>query len=329
MSLPDFDHFEPETLEEACKLLKQNGGRTKVIAGGTDLINLMRCRLVEPQVLIDLKNIPELKHFKEDETTGIHIGAAVSLSEIVRSPLVQARVPLLAEACRSVAVPAIQNMATLGGNVCLGTRCFFYNQSKSWRSSGSPCLKAGGSVCHAVKNSKSCYSVFQADAACALVALNARVRLIKENAARILPLSEFYTGNGDVPNGLEDSEIVTEIIVPHQSRREGSYEKLSARAALDFPQVGVAVALGYDAERMIEEVRLVLNAVASRPVEINGDFGLSRGRKLNKNLIEEIASSAYKAAHPVDNTGLSPLYRKKMVRVLTARALRRILTPSD
>jgi 4-hydroxybenzoyl-CoA reductase subunit beta len=324
MTLPDFDHFEPETIEEACRLLKDHGTRAKVIAGGTDLINLMRCRLVEPQVLVDLKNIPQMKQLTEDERTGLHIGAAVSLSETIRSPLVQARVPLLAEACRSVAVPAIRNMATLGGNICLGTRCFFYNQSRNWRSSRSSCLKAGGTVCHVVRNSKSCHSAFQADAACALVALNARVRLIKENATRILPLSEFYDGKGEVPNVLEESEILTEIIVPCQSSLEGTYEKFGVRGALDFPQVGVAVALVYNAERMVHEIRLALNGVAPRPVEINGDFDLSRGRKLDENLIERIASSAYEAAHPVDNTGLPPLYRKKMVKVMTIRALRKL-----
>jgi 4-hydroxybenzoyl-CoA reductase subunit beta len=325
VTLPEFDHFEPETIEDACGLLKQHRSRAKVIAGGTDLIKLMRHRLVEPQVLIDLKHIPEMKHLKEDDTTGLHIGAMVSLSEIIRSPLVQTRVPLLAEACRSVAVPAIRNMATLGGNVCLGTRCFFYNQSKNWRSSLSQCLKAGGSVCNAVKNSKSCYSVFQADVACALVALNARVRLLGGNPTRTLPLSEFYTGKGEVPNCLEETEILTEIIVPFQSRLLGCYEKLTARAAIDFPQVGVAAAVSYDAEGMIDELKLVLNGVASRPVEISGEVGLSKGRELDKMLIEKIASSAYEAAHPVDNTGLPPLYRKKMVRTLTARTLGKLL----
>lgn len=324
MTLPDFDHFEPENIKDACGLLKQHRSGAKVIAGGTELINLMRCRLVEPQVLINLKNIPEMKHLEEDETTDLHIGAMVSLSEIVKSPLVQTRVPLLAEACRCIAVPAIRNMATLGGNVCLETRCVFYNQSKNWRSSLLRCLKAGGTVCHAVKNSKSCYSVFQADAACALVALNAQVRLTTENGTRVLPLSEFYTGIGVKPTDLAESEILTEIIIPHRGHVEGSYEKLSARAAIDFPQIGVAVALSRDEEGAINGFRLVLNAVASRPVEIRDDFGLSKGGRLNQDLIEEIALSAYKAAHPVDNTGLSALYRKKMVRALTGIALRKL-----
>jgi len=229
------------------------------------------------------------------------------------------------EAARTVAALPLQNMGTIGGNVCLNTRCFFYNQSKFWRSSRPPCFKTGGSICHVVKNGDRCYSVFQADAACALVALNARVKLVEEGGERVLPLSQFYTGKGENPNALGPTEILKEIIIPSDGDWVGSYEKLSLRASLDFPQIGVAIALRYAPDRAIKEVKMVVNAIAPAPVEIEGIPDLLIGNRLDENTIEKAAQLAREASHPVDNTGLSPAYRRKMVRLLVSRALRKFL----
>lgn len=327
MNLPEFEHFEPKTLSEACLLLKKYRDRAKVIAGGTDLLNLMRNRLVEPEYLIDLKRISELRNLRYDDVEGLVIGSAVTLSELIYSPLIREKAPLLADAARTVAAPPLQNMATVGGNVCLDTRCLFYNQSKHWRSSRSICFKAGGNVCHVVKYSEGCHSVFQADVACALVALNAQVKLVEESGERTLPLVEFYTGKGENPNRLNPTEILAEIwIPPNNIHRRGKYEKFSLRAALDFPQVGVAALIGYDLDGKIEEARVVLNAVASFPVELRSAQAFLIGKRLDKVLIEKTAQSAFEVAHPVNNTGISPLYRKKMVRILVKRTLKGLLS---
>jgi 4-hydroxybenzoyl-CoA reductase subunit beta len=324
MSLPEFEHFEPDTFAEACALLKKYEGRARVIAGGTDLLNLMRNRLVEPEFLIDLKGISDLRQIGYDEKKGLAVGAGNTLSHLIRSPLVREKASLLVEAARTVAAPPLQNMGTLGGNICLDTRCFFYNQSKAWRSSRPACIKTGGAVCHVVKGGNRCYSVFQADAACALVALNAEVRLVEEGNERVLPLPEFYTGKGENPNGLRPSEMLKEVIIPPAVNRVGSYEKLSPRASLDFPQIGVAAVLRCGPDRAIEDVRVVLNAVAPAPVEVKEIRELLVGWRLDEDRIEKAARTAQEAAHPVDNTGISPAYRRKMVRVLVSRALRRL-----
>jgi 4-hydroxybenzoyl-CoA reductase subunit beta len=325
MSLPEFEHLEADTLADTCSVLRKYEGQAKVIAGGTDLLNLMRNRLLQPRFLIDLKRISELKEIRYDEDRGLVIGSGNTLAHLIQSPLVREKAPLLVEAARTVAAPPLQNMGTLGGNVCLDTRCFFYNQSKFWRSSRSNCFKTGGSVCHVVKNGDRCYSVFVADAACALVALNAGVRLLEEGNERILLLSEFYTGKGENPNGLRPTEILKEIIIPTGDNQVGSYEKLSPRASLDFPQIGVAVSIRYAPDRAVEDVKMVLNAIAPGPVEIEEIRGLLIGKRLDEKSIGKAAQLALEASHPVDNTGLSPAYRRKMVRVLVTRALKKLL----
>ncbi len=325
MSLPEFEHLEADTLAEACSVLKKYEGQARVIAGGTDLLNLMRNRLLEPEFLIDLKGISELRQMRYDEHQGLVIGSGITLSHLIRSPLIREKAPLLAEAARTVAAPPLQNVGTLGGNVCLNTRCFFYNQSKFWRSSRSTCFKTGGSVCHVVRNGNRCYSVFAADAACVLVALDARVRLLEEGSERTLPLSEFYTGKGENPNGLRPAELVKEIVIPSDGNRVGSYEKLSPRASLDFPQVGVAVSLRHGPDRAVEDVKMVLNAIAPAPVELREVRDLLIGKRLDEERIGKAAQLALEASHPVDNTGISPAYRRKMVQVLVKRALRKFL----
>jgi 4-hydroxybenzoyl-CoA reductase subunit beta len=323
MTLPEFEHFEPKTLSEACFLLKKYRDRAKVIAGGTDLLNLMRNRLVEAEYLIDLKRILELRDLSFDEKKGLVIGSTNTLSGLINSPLVREKAPLLIEAAKSVAAPPLQNMGTIGGNVCLNTRCFFYNQSKFWRSSRPGCFKVGGSICHVVKNSKQCHSVFRADAACALVALKAEIRLVEEGEERTLPLAEFYTGKGEIPNRLRPTEILTEIIIPPDDHSMGGYEKLRSRAALDFPQVGVAATLSYDLERRIKEVMIVLNAIAPHPIELKAARGLLIGKRLDENLIKKIAQLAFEAIHPANNTGVSSLYRKRMTRILVRQTLKK------
>lgn len=326
MNLPEFEHFEPKTLSEACLLLKKYRDRAKVIAGGTDLLNLMRNRLFEPEYLIDLKRISELRNLRYNDVEGLVIGSAVTLSELIYSPLIREKAPLLVDAARTVAAPPLQNMATVGGNVCLDTRCLFYNQSKHWRSSRSICFKAGGNVCHVVKHSEGCHSVFQADVACALVALNAEAKLVEEGGERFIPLNEFYTGEGKKPNRLNPTEILTEIRIPRNFHGSGKYEKFSSRATLDFPQVGVVMVLDYGQDGEIDDIRMVLNAAASRPVELKAVRQLLTGKKLDVNLIEECAKIATEAAHPVNNTGMSPHYRRKMVSVLVRRALKGFLS---
>ena len=180
-------------------------------------------------------------------------------------------------------------------------------------------------MCHAVKNGKRCYSVFQADAACALFALNARLRIVELGRERIIPLSEFYTGKGEFPNCLKATEILAEIVIPPEPNQVGTYQKCSSRNALDYPEAGVAVTINLGPKGHIEDAKIVVNALAPCPIEFKKAQTLLIGNRLDEKLIEEADQVALGGVHPVNNTGMAPGYRKKMIKVLIKRSLEKCL----
>jgi len=331
MRLPKFEHLQPESLEEALDLLSEHGGEVKVVAGGTDLLVSMKQRLLTPGYLLNLKGFEELD-FIEEGKEGLRIGALTRLTTIIKSPLVREKFPVLTQAASCVSAPPLQNMGTLGGNLCLDTRCFFYNQSRFWRQARPLCFKTGGEVCHVVKGGDHCYSVYQGDLAPVLIALEARVKLVKKGGERVIPLLDLYTGKGEEPTALEAGEILTEVEIaaPPDYKSGGSsltiaswggdYQKLRYRGAMDFPLVGVAAVLNWNG-KSCARARVVLTAVAPAPVVVEEAGNLLEGRKPDKEAIAGAAEAAYEVAHPVANIGSTPLYRRKMVRVMTKRAI--------
>ncbi len=319
MRLPKFEHLQPESLEEALDLLSEHGEEAEVIAGGTDLLVSMKHRLLTPKYLLDLKGL-ELD-FIENGREGVRIGALTRLTDIIKSPLVQDKLPILVQAAGYVAAPPLQNMGTLGGNLCLNTRCFFYNQSQFWRQARPLCFKTGGEMCHVVKGGNHCYSVYQGDLAPVLIALEARVKLVKKGGGRVIPLLDLYTGKGEEPIALEAGEILTEVEIPRlPGSQGGDYQKLRYRGAMDFPLVGVATVLDWNRETCAK-AKVVLTAVASAPVVVEEAGKLLAGQELDEEAIARAAEAAYEVARPVANVGSTPLYRRKMVRVMTERAI--------
>lgn len=332
MRLPKFEHLQPESLEEALDLLSERGEEAKVIAGGTDLLVSMKQRLLTPRYLLNLKGLAELDFIK-DSKEGLRIGALTRLTTIIKSPLVREKFPVLAQAANYVAAPPLQNMGTLGGNLCLNTRCFFYNQSQFWRQARPLCFKTGGEMCHVVKGGDHCYSVYQGDLAPVLIALGARVRLAKKGAEWVIPLINLYSGKGEQPIALEAGEILTEVEIPGPTPDcksggsslttaswGGDYQKLRYRGAMDFPLVGVAAVLTWNGETCTG-AKVVLTAVASAPVVVEEAGRLLEGQEPDEEAIARAAEAAYEVAHPVANIGSTPLYRRKMVRVMTQRAI--------
>jgi len=332
MRLPKFEHLQPESLEEALDLLSEHGEEAKAIAGGTDLLVSMKQRLLTPKYLLNLKGLAELD-FIEEGKEGLRLGALTRLTTLIKSPRVQERFPVLAQATSYVAAPPLRNMGTLGGNLCLNTRCFFYNQSQFWRQARPLCFKTGGEMCHVVKGGDHCYSVYQGDLAPVLIALEARVKLVKKGGERVIPLLDLYTGKGEGPITLEVGEILTEVEIPDpapdlQSGESslttaswgGDYQKLRYRGAMDFPLVGVAAVLHRNGEGCAG-AKVVLTAVASAPVVVEEASRLLEGQKSDEEAIARAAEAAYEVAHPVANVGSTPLYRRKMVRVMTKRAI--------
>ena len=324
MSLPKFDYFEPGSIGEVFPLLSQYQGEVKVISGGTDLLVRMSQRGVTPSYLVNLKGIPDLDYITYDQTEGLRIGALTTLHAVETSSSIREHFPILAQASSRVASPQIRNTATISGNICLDTRCWYYNQSHHWRKSLSPCYKLGGDQCYVVKKGDRCYSLFSADTVPALIGLGAKVKIMGSGGERVIALEDFYTGVGETVNVLQPDEVVMEVQVPNPPPHTGGvYLKYSTRDVIDFPILGVASVVTVDPENgACTEVRIVLGAVASAPVRAMKAEDNLRGKEITEDLIGEIAEGAVKEAGPIVYITAPVGYKKKMVKVYVRRAVK-------
>jgi 4-hydroxybenzoyl-CoA reductase beta subunit len=325
MRLPEFEHLQPESLEEAVSLLTERGQEAKVIAGGTDLLVSMKRGLLAPRYLINLKGIAGLDFVSYNEETGLRIGALTRLATLIRSPLIRDRFPIIAQAARSVAAPPLQTMGTLGGNLCQDSRCFYYNQSEFWRAAQPDCFKNGGMLCRAIGGSDRCHSAYQGDLAPVLIALKARVKLARNGEQRAISLERLYTGKGENPIGLALDEVLTEIEIPPQAGKwRGEYQKLRYRGAMDYPLVGVAAVLGQDGDGpRCTRARIVLTAVAPAPVLVEEAGQILQTQHVDEGTMARAAQAVYGVVHPIARIGSTSLYRHKMARVLSQRAIAR------
>jgi 4-hydroxybenzoyl-CoA reductase subunit beta len=256
----------------------------------------------------------------------------VTLEALEKSPLVLKEYAFLAQAVQLVAVPSIRHGATIGGNLCLDTRCIYYNQSEFWRSGLKACFKLGGDICNAVEKAGRCQAVYQGDLGPVLIALGAEVKIASANGEKIIPLTKFYTGRGGKPNVLKPDEVLTEVRVPTPGPgTAGAYEKLRVREGMDFPMAGVAVMVKRNRSHTIEQARIVLGAVGSSPIEVPKAARLLEGHKPTDDLLQSVSREVVDSAQPVGNLAMNASYRRKMVGVLVKRALRRALamTPAN
>ncbi len=302
-------------------MLSEYQGGAGVIAGGSDLIVKLKHQIVNLRYVVDLKGISNLYGIvsRADE---MEIGALTKLSAIESSPEILNKALLLAQAASVVGGPQHRSMGTLGGNLCLDTRCYYFNQSKRWRQSRPPCYKTGGDRCYVAAKSPMCHAVYSGDTAPALIALGARVRIVGPEGEREQELELLYSGNGKRPINLDAQSIITSVIIPISPPYAGhAYEKYRLREAVDFPVVGAAVALSFEQPGGVcTRARIVLNAVGTAPSRVEEAEKSLLGRKLEEAL-EEAAELAYQSARPIHRMGGSPYYKKKLVKVLTRRAL--------
>lgn len=327
MPLPNFEYFEPKTVEEAFPLLSQHKGEAKVIAGGTDLLVRMNQCVLTPSYLINLKRIQDLNTIIHDHKEGLRIGALTTLHALETSAIIKEKFSALAQAASRAASPQIRNTGTIGGNICLDTRCWYYNQSQRWRQSISPCFKLGGDLCHVVKRGDHCYSLFSADTVPALIGLGAKIKIMSPGDERVIPLEAFYTGVGETVHVLQPDEIVTEVQVPNPPPGTGGvYLKYSTREVVDFPILGVAVVMTLGSNnRECTEARIVLGAVSPAPVRATKAEDRLRGKEIEDDLIEEIAEGTIKEAGPIVPIGTSVGHKRRMMRVFVKRAIEQAL----
>lgn len=321
MKLPKFDYLEPATLEEVLSILGDLQGEARVLAGGTDLLPLMKYGLAVPSTIISLKNVTELKGIvlRDQE---VFIGATTALTDLLASPIIQKHYLALHQAVEAVAAPPLRNVATIGGNLGQNTRCLYYNQSKAWRLERPPCFKAGGDLCHCLPKGKKCFSVYCGDLAPALMALGGRLSIRSKSQSSILPLQAIFSGNGLTPFNLAKDSLITGVIIPLPGKNSGSsYKKMRLRAAVDYPLLSAAASLTLQEGRRIEKVTLILGAVGPKPILVETDQ-LFKGP--NSDLIdrETLGEILAKKVQLVDNLSLPGSYRRKMLPVVAEKAIR-------
>ena len=320
MSLPGFKLLRPHSLEETVSYLSRYGD-LRVLAGGTDLIPSMRQKLFEPEFVLDLRHLTELQGIREQKGSGVEIGALTSLATIEHSELLRRRYSILAEAAATVASPVLRNMGTIGGNICLDTRCLWYNQSLTWRKGCGFCIKKDGDLCHVAPGGTKCWAVFSGDTPPALLCLNAEVEVVSPLGTRRLPLREFYTGLGDTYRKLEPNELLTRVFLPEATADyRGVYRKLRVRGSIDYPLAGVAVAMKRS-NGHVSDARVALTAVNPAPVLVKGASEALAGKKVDEVLAALVGDLAAKTAKPLTTSALTPEYRREIIRVFTKRAV--------
>lgn len=324
MALPSFEVVRPRTLDAALEALDHYGAEAQIVAGGTDLIPSLKQQLFSPRVLVDVKPIRDLDYIRYGAESGLEIGALTRIGAIAESPAIAQHFPVLHEAAKTIASPLLRNMGTLGGNLCLDTRCLYYNQSAFWREALGYCLKKEGSICHVAPGGKFCWAVFPGDTAPALVALGAAVRLAGPRGQRELLLEDFYRNDGMARMNKASDEMVVAVRVPASSAGcEGTYRKLRIRQSIDYPLAGVAAVMRKDGRGVCLGARVALTGVNPAPRAVQA-AELLTGKTYDPELVERVAHEAARTGKPLKTSASTPEYRRHMVRVFVRRALREL-----
>jgi 4-hydroxybenzoyl-CoA reductase subunit beta len=323
MRLPAFEYLSPRTVGDAVKYLSDRGPEAMIVAGGTDLYPNMKRRQFEPQALVGLRSIRELMRVRGDAGRGVTLGAGTTLSGVAGHAEISRHYPALAIAAGLVSSPQLRNMGTIGGNVCVDTRCNYYNQTYDWRKAVGFCMKKDGDICLVAPGSPRCWAVSSSDTAPVLWAFGATLRLAGPAGERTIPVSAMFRDDGIDYLAKRADEIVTAIMLPPAEGWRSAYLKLRRRGSFDFPVLGVAAAARLQ-EGVVREARIVLGAVASQPREATAAAALLVGERLTPELIAKAADVAAGPSKPLDNTDFTHPYRKKLTRIYVARALARV-----
>jgi 4-hydroxybenzoyl-CoA reductase subunit beta len=321
LSLPQFRLLRPRVINEAIDSLVSRASGVRVLSGGTDLIPSMRQKLFEPEFVLDLNGISELRGIHVQSSGAVEIGALTTLSAIEKSSYLRQHFPVLTEAAATVASPVLRNMGTIGGNICLDTRCLWYNQSLTWRKGCGFCIKKDGDLCHVAPGGTKCWAAFSGDTPPALLCLKAQIEIAGPRGTRRIPLQEFYTGDGVEYRRLLPAELVTRVFLPAESADyRGVYRKLRVRGSIDYPLAGVAVAMK-SSNNYVEDARIAMTAVNPAPVLVQQAGEMLIGKTIDETLAEAAGDIAARTAKPLTTSALTPEYRREMIRVFTKRAL--------
>jgi 4-hydroxybenzoyl-CoA reductase subunit beta len=324
MRLPRFGYRAPSTLAEAAAILADLGDEAAVIAGGTDLLPSMKRRQQTPRTVVGLRGIASLRERSGDPARGLSLGAMTRLAEVEADRALGAAHPSLSRAAASVATPPLRNMGTLGGNLCLDTRCTYYDQSEPWREAIGYCMKKDGETCWVAPGSPRCWAVSSTDTAPVLCALGAEVSLVSRSGERRIAVDALFADDGIRYLTRRPEEVLAAVHLPApEAGQRGVYLKLRRRGAFDFPVLGVAARARLGAGAVVEEARIFLGGVGSRPQEARAAQEFLRGKRLaDEEVVREAARLAAQVAKPLQNTDFTLGWRKHVAREYAARALR-------
>jgi 4-hydroxybenzoyl-CoA reductase subunit beta len=320
MGLPKFTCLAPSDLKEACSYLEEHEGQIAVLAGWTDLVMRLKHRIETPAYLLSLRKMDALNSIRYDQDSGFKLGSMCSLANIAANPGVNLELSALARAAEEVASPQIRNRATLGGNVCLDTRCWYFNRSWQWRKTLAPCFKAGGERCYVVKGGKQCYALFQADTVASLLVMKSKLRLVSRTGDRLIPIESFYSGNSQVPTRHQSGEILAEIHIPGSLPWSGtSYLKHRKRGSIDFPILGLSCFVRLDhVGRSCKEVRFAFTGCGPGPllIEASQELGGMEKPTLNQGQTARLLGDL----KPVAHMGVSASLKRKLAGVMLSKA---------
>jgi 4-hydroxybenzoyl-CoA reductase subunit beta len=320
-ALAPFTLHQAGTAAHAAALLASLPG-ARIIAGGTDLMPNLRRGLGDPRALVDVSGIAGFGSISHD-AQGFRIGAGATLAQLAADESILRELPALAQAAASVAGPGHRAVATVGGNLCLDTRCVYYNQGEWWRRSNDYCLKYGGETCHVAPQGKRCHAAFSGDLAPALVALDAAVEIVGHRSAMTAPLAGLYADDGAAHLLLAADELIAAVLVPPQppGSRSG-YRKARVRGAMDFPLAGVAMRATFDGG-VLAELRVALTGTNSRPLLLDG-CGELCGAPVDESMLAALGRRIGKQVSPMRTTVVASNYRRQVAIVLAQRLLQEL-----
>jgi len=323
MTLPPIEVLRPGTVAEAVEALRANPG-ARVLAGGTDVVPNLKYGMYDTHHLVALRGLSKELRYLNESPDGLRLGALCTIDELALSKVLKARAPALADACAQIAGPQLRRMGTLGGNLCLDTRCVYINQSHFWRSALGFCLKKDGTACHVVAGGRRCVAAASNDTAPVLLALDANLRMVSPRGERSVPLREFYLADGIHNTVLEPDELLVEVQIPQSAfAKRQAFAKSRTRAAIDFPALNLAVALQLE-NSVVKSVSLAVGALAARPAMIKGLDDL-KGRPADQRFAEELGRRAQKQCKPLTNIGVDPDWRRDVLPVLVRRTVLRAI----
>jgi len=319
MLLPDHSYLKAESLEECLKVLRESGDKARVIAGGTDVIFNMRLKLFQPELAVSIRGLKDLQQLEELDDGSVRIGAACRLVDLIEHPLAGGRYPAFKQALEAVASTHIRNMGTLGGNICLETRCWYTNNSDQWREGLQGCYKTDTELCHVIKSSTKCHAINNSDTPPALIVLGAVLTLQKDGASRDVPIAEFYQRDGIDFTVLQPGEIVTHITIPPVTDRQ-VFIKIAPRKGMDF-SLGAIAAVCDGTGEQLNHITMVVGSLVTAPIILQKPVEIILEHGLTDAAIVEATKHVREELGEVTNLFGRSIYKRQIAGVLVKRAL--------